>query len=138
MVRIAIIGAIIFGFVVSGWSQAYYEASGQTAVFTLVAGAKSGPAAIGKGPDMQAVLNGGIKVTMSRGIIVVVIPVAYQKNANIALYDIRGRQVCRQQGYNGTSLQIETKAFAPGVYSMLVRVDGKSYSRRVAVNRRGQ
>jgi hypothetical protein len=139
MVRIAIIGAIIFGFVVSGWSQAYYEASGQTAVFTLAAGVKSGPAAIKGGFVARATgLNDGISVTTSRGGIVVVLPVIQGGSADIALYNIMGRQIYLQQEYNGTLLRLGTKAFVPGVYSILVHIDGKSYTRLVAVSGWGE
>ena len=134
----AITGAVILGFALACWSQAYYEASGQTAVFALTAGAKAGPAAIKGGSGMHAALNNGIKVTMSRGSIVVIMPVVHQRNADIALYDVKGRQAYRYQGYNGTSLRFDTKILAPGVYSLLVRADGQSYSRRVAVSGRGE
>lgn len=138
MRNIIVISFVIFSFSITCWSQAYYEASGQTAVFTLTAGAKAGPTAIKRSPEVHAALSSDIKVTMSRGGIVVIMPVAHQRSANIALYDIRGRQVYRQQGYNGTSLQLETKAFAPGIYNLLIRADGQSYTRRVAVYGRGE
>lgn len=43
MIRIVMTVAAIMACVVLGWSQDYYEASGQPAVFTLAAGAKAGP-----------------------------------------------------------------------------------------------
>jgi hypothetical protein len=138
MERIALATAVIITCTVAGWGQACYEASGQTAVFTLKAGAKSGPAAIREGPVLHAGLNSGISLTATRGGIVITLPALQRGSADIALYDLTGRQIYRQRGFNGTSLHIETKAFASGIYTAIVRVDGKNYSRRFAVSRRGE
>ena len=135
---IVLVSAILMACAITGWGQAYYESSGQTQVFTLAAGAKIGPSAIKSTPALRTGINNGISVGTSRGSIVVALPALHRGVADIALYDIKGRQIYRQSGFLGTSLRLETKAIAPGVYSMLVRVDGKSYTRRVAVNGRGE
>jgi TRAP-type uncharacterized transport system substrate-binding protein len=137
MKRIALAALAILTCAVAGWSQAYYEASGQTRVFTLAAGAKSGPVAIRGGSVMRTGKDSGINFAVTRGGIVVTLSAANQQgSADIALYDLTGRQIYRQHGYCGTSLRLETKAFSAGVYTALVRVDGKNYSRRFAVSRR--
>jgi hypothetical protein len=137
MRRSALVTAsVIFGFAVACLSQTYYEASGQTAVFTLKAGAKT--SAIHSGSVIRSVLNSSINVTTVKGNIVVTLPALQRGLADISLYDIAGRQIYRQHGYSGTSLRLETRTFAPGVYSMLVCVDGKKYSRRVAVSKAGR
>lgn len=130
--------AMLFVCAATGWSQPYYEASGQTQVFTLAAGAKVGPSAIKGGRMNRFVMNTGISVVTSRGSIVVTLPALQRGSADIAVYDIKGRQGFRQSGFHGASLRLETKLFAPGVYSLLVRVDGQSFARRVAVNGRGK
>jgi hypothetical protein len=123
---------------VAVWGQQYYEVSGKTQVFTLTPGAKSGPTAIRGGSVMSPGKNSSINLTVARVGIVIMLPAKQQGSVDIALYDIAGRQIYRQHGYCGTSLRLETKAFAAGIYTALVRVDGKNYSRRFAVSRRGE
>ncbi len=139
MRRIVWASAILFSCAAVGWCQAYYEASGQTQVFTLAAGAKVGPSAIKGSPVLRAGMNNGISVVISKGSIVVALPTMVHRGiADIALYDIKGRRIYHKIGYTGTSLRLERKAYAPGVYSMLVRVEGKSFSRAIALSGRGQ
>ena len=135
MKRITITAAVILGCAVACWSQAYYEASGQTQVFTLAAGAKSGPAAIRGGSVMGTVKNSGVNLAVTRSGILITLPSMQRGSADVALYDLTGRQIYRQRGYCGTSLRLQTQAFASGIYTALVRVDGKNYSRRFAVSR---
>jgi hypothetical protein len=130
--------AILFATAAAGWSQAYYEASGQTQIFTLAAGAKVGPAAIKGSPVLRAGMSSGISVVTMRGGMVVALPAMAQRGvADIALYDIKGRQLYHRFGFTGTLLRLETKAFAPGVYNMLVRVEGKIFSRAIALSSQG-
>jgi hypothetical protein len=125
--------AVFVGCAAACWSQTFYEASGQTKVFTLTPGAKSGPASIRDNFFPHAKMIGGIRVTASRGGISIVLPSLRHGAADIALYNIAGRQIYRLQGYDGASLRLETRTFAPGVYSLIVRIDGQSYSRRCTV-----
>ena len=134
MKRIAIT-LVILGCVVACWSQAYYEASGQTQVFTLTAGAKSGPVAIRKGSLMRTEKNSGINLAVTRGGIVITLPSLRRGSADISLYDLAGRQIFRQRGYWGASLRLATQTFPAGIYTAIVRVDGKNYSRRLAMSR---
>ena len=135
MRRIAIATGAMLCFAVAGWSQAYYEASGQTAVFTLAAGAKSGPAAIHNDPVVRTEAKRGVTVSMTRGALLIVLPVYQRGNAAIALFDIAGRRIYQRSGNSDKMLRLETLSFAPGIYSLLVRVDGMIYSRRIAVGR---
>jgi hypothetical protein len=137
MRRIVITSATVLCCIITGWSQAYYEASGQTTVFTLAAGAKAGPSAIKGSPVVRTALNREMKVTTSRGGIMVALP-ALQGHADITLCDIKGRQICRQQGLSGTTVRLENRTLAAGVYSIIVRANGQRYTRRVAVSGRGQ
>jgi hypothetical protein len=133
MRRIVMTMAAIIGCAMACWSQAYYEASGQTQVFTLTPGAKSGPASIRSGSFLHAKMISGIRVSATGGGIAITLPALRHGSADIALYNIAGRQMYRQRGYNGASLRLETRTFAPGVYSLIVRIDGQSYSRRITV-----
>ena len=127
--------ATMLGGAAAGWSQAYYEASGQTQAFTLAAGAKAGPSAIKRGSDVRSGPHYGLRVIFSRGGIVVTLPGMHRGSADIALYNIKGRQVYRQIK-NGPSLRLETPLLAPGIYNMLIRFDGLIYSHRIAVSGR--
>jgi hypothetical protein len=135
MRRIAIAAALLLSLTVTGWSQAYYEASGQTAVFTLSAGAKSGPAAIHDDPVVRAEEKRGVTVSMVRGAVLITLPVHQRGNVAIALFDIAGRRIYQRTGDSEKMLRLETRSFAPGVYSLLVRVDGMTCSRCIAVGR---
>jgi hypothetical protein len=81
-------------------------------------------------------MNSGINVTTFRSSIVVTFPALHRGSADIALYNIAGRQIYRQRGFTGTSLRLETRTFALGIYTFLIRANGQNYSRRVAVNGR--
>lgn len=118
-------------------SQTYYEASGQTATFTLTAGAKSGFSAIHSSSPMRTGMNNAVTVASTKGAIVITLTVLPRGSVDIALYNIVGRQMYRHSGLNGTSLRIDTQSFAPGIYVALVRIEGQSYPRRFVVNRQG-
>jgi hypothetical protein len=87
---------------------------------------------------MRTVKNSGVNLSVTRGGIVITLPAKQQGSADIALYNLAGRQIYRQRGYCGASLRLETQAFAAGIYTAIVRVDGNIYSRRFAVSRRGE
>lgn len=135
MKRITLMSAAILTFTLACWSQTCYEAIGQTVAFTLKAGAKSGPAAIREISVMRDRINSGIKVTTSRDGILVTLPSLQRGIADIAVYDVAGRQIYRQRGFSGASLRLETRTFAAGIYTALVQVDGQNYLRRFAVSR---
>lgn len=132
-----VLSSVILIYAVSCWSQAYYEASGQTVAFTLTVGAKAGPSAIKRGPAVGSGQRRGFSVVTSRGCIVVTLPGMHRGSADIALYDIRGRQVYRQRK-DGPSLRLDTQQFAPGMYTVLIRFDGQMYSHRIVAYGRGE
>ena len=139
MRQIALVVAAVIGCTVSGWSQSYYEASGRTAVFTLTAGAKSGSVAIRSGSAVTQVRsNIGVTVKTASSRIVVSLPALQSSSADIAIYTVAGKQIYRQRGYRGASLSLDSRQFAQGMYSVVVRVEGKSYSRRFAITGKGR
>lgn len=138
MRRFILFSSIFFISTAAGWSQGYYETSGQTQVFTLTAGAKAGTTGTRSGRAFSTGKNTEIRVIAARGGVVVSLPLSLRGTAEVALFDIRGRQVFRLTGITGTSVCIESGSFAPGVYSMLIRASGTSCVRRVALNGRGK
>jgi hypothetical protein len=123
-------GAAVLICSVAGWSQTYFEASGQTAVFKLAAGEKSNAAIrdvarLRPGSALHmATVKGGILITLSqRGFY------------DIAIYDMAGRQAYAAHRFNAQAVRIDTRAFAPGIYNALFRINGQNYSRRFAVSR---
>lgn len=125
---------------VSGWSQSYFEASNRTSVFTLTAGAKALPSAVKESRAFHSIQAAAPRIQPMNGHVLITLPIGSFNRAgtDIALFDIKGRQVYRQNSMQGTSLRIETRSFAPGVYSMLLRIDGKSYSRLVPISAVGR
>jgi hypothetical protein len=135
MKRIVVLGIFVLAGITAGWGQAYYEASGQTSVFRLTAGARSEPAAIHPGHLSRAVITSGVNVIHSNSSVVVTLPDVKSGRVAIAIYDIKGRRVHRRDGLTGNSVRLEARLFTPGVYYLLARSGGKSYSRHFAVSR---
>jgi hypothetical protein len=135
MKRMTFVAAVILTYAFACWSQICYEASGQTAAFTLKAGAKSGPAAIHEISVMRDKSSSGISVTRTRGSILIILPFLEHGIGDIAVYDIAGRQIYRQREFSRASLQIETWTFAVGIYTIRVQFDGQNYIRRFMVSR---
>jgi hypothetical protein len=131
----ALSAAIALGYGAACWSQTSYDASGQTAVFTLTAGAKSGPASIRSGSVSRTGKGNSVTVASMRGFIVVSLPSQLRFPSDIAMYDIAGKQLYRQRGFNGASFRLDTRLLAPGIYTVIVRIDGQNFSRRFAVSR---
>ena len=138
MIRNAITAVAIMAYAAAGWSQAYYEASGQTVVFTLAAGAKAGPSAIRAGQLRQGAAIASMEVTVSRSNIVVSLPTLQRGNADIAIFNIQGRQVYRQQGFTGKTLRLESAVFKTGMYVVRVGVEGQRYVRRFSIAAEGK
>jgi hypothetical protein len=128
-------GVALLGCAMAGWGQQYYEASGQTAVFTLTPGAKSGPSSIRGRVVSRTGPQTGIRTAMVKGGLVVTLLSQRHGQSDISIYDMAGKQVYRQRGFSGSSLRFDAHRFAPGMYNLLVRIDGQNYSRRFAVSR---
>ena len=127
--------AVVLGCTVPGWSQTNFQSSGQTAVFTLTPGAKAGPEAVLRGVAARASKANGVTIAVVKGGIVVTLPSLRHGLGDITLYDMTGRQAYRQRGFAGASLRMDARRFAPGMYNVIVRIDGQKYSRRIAVSR---
>jgi hypothetical protein len=128
-------GALLLLCAAAGWGQTNYEASGQTAVFTLTPGAKIGPNAIRGNPVLRTAPLRGIDIAVVQGGIVITLSSLLRGHADIAIYNLTGRQVYRQHGMNGLTLRVDTRRFTPGIYHARVRIDGQDFSRRFAVSR---
>jgi hypothetical protein len=129
-----ILVAVILAYAVASWSQTRYEASGQTQVFTLTAGVKIGPTAINRSISRMEKNNGiNFEATMNR--IVIMFSPIQPRRINIEIYNLSGHQIFQRRGYFGSSVCVETKAIATGIYTAIVCVDGKIFSHRFAVVR---
>ena len=135
MGRIASITAVMLCCVASGRGQSYYEASGQTSVFTLAAGAHSGWAAIrGKAPANHEIQN-VIRIAAAQSGIFITVSLQKGASADIALYNVAGRLAYRQRGFQGSILHLDSRILAPGVYNAVVRVGEKTCSHRLLISR---
>jgi hypothetical protein len=135
MKQIRISAAVILGYAIACWSLTYYEASGQTQVFTLTAGAKIGPTAINNRSISRIEKNDGINFATTLSGIVIMFSPLQSRRINIELYNLSGHQIYQRRGYFGKSICIETNAIATGIYTANVCVNGKNYSHRFAVIR---
>jgi hypothetical protein len=127
--------AVVLVCAMAAWSQTFYEASGKTAVFTLAPGAKVGPDAIRDRAVSRPGTGRALTMASGKGFIVVTLSSLRSGLGDIALYDIAGRQAYRQHGLTSASLRLDTRRFAPGMYTVVVRIDGQNYSRRFALSR---
>jgi len=127
-------GVMLIG-AAAGWGQAYYSASGSTAVFTLSPGAKSGPDAIRRDLAVHSGIGSPVTIASVKGFLFVSSSSQRHGLGDIALYNIAGKQVFRQHWLGAASFRCDTRRFAPGMYTVVVRVDGQNYSRRFAVSR---
>jgi hypothetical protein len=139
MGRIVLALAIVFSLSTAGMGQAYYEASGKTQVFTLAAGIKAGPSGIKDAHTINhSVMNTSISVITTKSAISISLLAIQSGYASITLYNIAGRQICSQRGYSGTVSRLKTQSIAPGIYNMIIRVNGRSFVHRIAVNGFGE
>lgn len=135
MGRIAVFTIVMLCCVIAGWGQSYYEASGQTSVFTLANGAHSGWSAIHGGIQTQHGSQDGIHIAAAQRSIIIKISSQRTPTTDIAIYDMAGRLAYRQRGFHGSALLLDSRSFAPGVYNTVVLFDGQTYSRRIIVSR---
>ncbi len=122
------------GFAATVAGQNYYAASGQTAVFGLTAGAKSGPAAI-RGNALSRLEPGRLVISAVKGAIVVTLSSPPRSPADIAVYDMSGKLVFHKLGFSGLIFRLDTSRLASGIYHARVRIDGQNLSRRFAVSK---
>jgi hypothetical protein len=125
----------MFFFPALGQGASSYDASGQTAVFTLTPGAKSGPSAIRSGASLHSAVANSIRIAAGKNLIGITLSFARRSPVDVAIYDVAGKRAFRQRGFNGTFLRLNAHLFAPGLYSVVVRKDGQNYSRYFTVSR---
>lgn len=139
MKRIAVTVIVIMACAISGWSQAYYEASGQTDIFTLAPGAKTGHSGTQAAQTLHRVTVSNISITVARSGIIVALPSQLPRgSADISVSNVAGRQIYRQHGFSGRTLRFENGVFKPGIYAIRVCVDGQKYVRRFAITGQGE
>lgn len=116
------------------FGASFYESSGQTSVFTFAAGSKSGPLAIRNGRVTQFLNANPITISsVKRNVIS--FSLQLKGSCEIALYDISGRLAFLRRGFDGTSLSLDTRIFGSGLYTVVVRQNGQSFSRRITISR---
>jgi hypothetical protein len=104
------------------WSQQYYQASGQTQVFTLTAGAKAGPSAVlprGRltqsiAPHMLITIQNGVHINI-RGI---------QGQGKVSIYNLAGKKVQSAEITGASSFALRSD-ISNGVYFARLEVSGR-------------
>ncbi|MDD5673609.1 MAG: SUMF1/EgtB/PvdO family nonheme iron enzyme [Chitinivibrionales bacterium] len=74
-----------------------------------------------------------LKITMSRSAIIMTLPASRSGQADIAIYNVSGRQVYKQQRISGASFRLDVRPLAAGMYNAVVKVDHQQFSRRFVV-----
>jgi hypothetical protein len=127
--------AMFFFPVLGQGAPSYYDASGQTAAFTLTPGAKSGSSAIRREVGLHSGAVNSIRIAAGKNLIGITLSFARRSPVDVAIYNVAGKRAFRQRGFNGSFLRLDARLFAPGLYSVVVRKDGQNYSRYFTVSR---
>jgi hypothetical protein len=135
MIAAAIAGAATFVASVPASGQDYFEASGQTAAFTLQAGAKVGPSPVLRRTVSRTETGSDLRISALRNSLLVTLGSQRRAPVDIAVYSMAGRQVYLRRGFAGHAFCIDTRLMAPGIYNLSVRTDGLNFSRRFVVGR---
>ena len=135
MRKITLSAAVVLGLSATAFSQSYYEASGQTAVFTLKAGARTNPvvAVKSKASTIKPAMS-ALSVAVNKTTITLVLGSGAIKTADLAFYDVAGKLVYRQSA-SSSVVHIDVKKFGSGVFAAVVKVDGVMMTKRFAVGR---
>lgn len=132
MRRIVLMWTIVACAITAGWCQAFYEASGKTAVFSLKAGAKAGSTEIHNAAQTRSSAKTNVRIVTVGDGVLVVLPIA-DGTADLALYDMRGRLLYHKREVQTARLFLETKTLAMGLYTAIVCLDGKKYIGRIVI-----
>jgi hypothetical protein len=116
-------------------SQSYYESSGQTAIFTLKAGAKSGPLSTQSSSGSHYFSTRALSIANVNNNIVILLPSLLRGYADISLCDISGRQIFRKSAFGNMPVYFNKNTLMPGIYNVSVYVDGKALSRRFLISK---
>ena len=104
------------------WSQQYYQASGQTQVFTLTAGAKAGPSAVLPGNRVARSVKPHMLVTTQNGVHISILGV--QGQSRISIYNLAGKRVQSAETADASSLTLRSD-ISNGVYIARLEVNGR-------------
>ena len=104
------------------WSQQYYQASGQTQVFTLTAGAKAGPSAVLPRSQIARSIMPHMLVTTQNGVHISILGV--QGQGRVSIYNLAGKRVQSAETAGASSLTLRTD-ISNGVYIARLEVNGR-------------
>jgi hypothetical protein len=104
------------------FAQQYYEASGQTQVFTLTAGAKAGSTAIlphgrltpSSAPHMLVTMQNGVHISIA----------GIQGNGRVSIYNLSGKRVQTAEITGKSSVALRSD-LSGGVYFARLEVNGR-------------
>jgi len=137
MIKISAVLSTILCFSFLCWSQAYYEASGQSQVFTLSAGAKSGPASIHQPLAKFIQTRNDVKFyQLHNGNISILLPNIPQL-AKIAVFNVFGRQVFYSTYRFNDFICIDTRLYSFGMYTIVVAIGNHKISKHFLVFGKG-
>ncbi len=104
------------------FAQQYYQASGQTQVFTLTAGAKVGPVAVLPHGRLTSSIAPHMLVTMQNGVRLSVLGV--QGNGRVSIYNLAGKRVQIAEIADNSSVALRSD-LSGGVYFARLEVNGR-------------
>ena len=104
------------------WSQQYYQASGQTRVFTLTAGAKAGPSAVLPGSRIARAVQPHMLVNTQNGVHISILGV--QGKGRISIYNLVGKRVQSAEIFSASSFALRSD-LSDGVYLARLEVNGQ-------------
>ena len=104
------------------FAQQYYQASGQTQVFTLTAGAKVGPVAVLPHGRLTSSIAPHMLVTMQNGVHLSILGV--QGNGRVSIYNLAGKRVQIVEIAGNSSVALRSD-LSNGVYFARLEVNGR-------------
>jgi hypothetical protein len=104
------------------WAQQYYQASGQTQVFTLTAGAKAGSSAVLPGSRIARSVKPHMLVTTQNGVHISILCV--QGQSRISIYNLAGKRVQSAEITGASSFALRSD-ISNGVYVARLEVNGR-------------
>ena len=104
------------------FAQQYYQASGQTQVFTLTAGAKVGPVAVLPHGRLTSSITPHMLVTMQNGVRLSILGV--QGQGRVSIYNLAGKQVQIAEIAGNSSVALRSD-LSNGVYFARLEANGR-------------
>lgn len=103
-------------------AQQYYQASGQTQVFTLTAGTKAGPSAVLPGSRIARSVASHMLITTQNGVHISVAGV--QGQGRVSIYNLAGKRVQSAEVTGASSFALRSD-LSNGVYFARLEVNGR-------------